>query len=352
MPTRAVKRHRVLRSDVAWAEVAQPWSVRPSRRVAAAEPSPVVSLARAHHEMHGKLPHIHRFLAALVLVATTATTAGAHPGSGIAVDRSGRVYFVDTGGGVWVIEPNGQLARHGEPRFHWMALDPDGQRSGRALPSIPGGEITALGSHPTLLLSSDVPIAIGRDGVLYYPELGSEGRLRIMQLPRSGARSLLAVLPVRAQGPALRWINGLAAGQDGSVYYTEDNAVRRIGRRGVVSTLAENLSVPDCAPVPGAGGGGPYLRGLAVADDGTVFVAASGCGAVLAITSQGRITPVLRATPPWSPTAVAVSSGAVYVLEYLHTAIEDRQAWVPRVRKIQPNGRIVDLAAVQRTTHH
>jgi streptogramin lyase len=64
----------------------------------------------------------------------------------------------------------------------------------------------------------------------------------------------------------LRWINGLAAGPDGSLYYTEDNAVRRIDQRGVPGT------------------DGPTLRGLAVAPDGVVFVAAAGCGAVLKIT--------------------------------------------------------------------
>jgi hypothetical protein len=78
-------------------------------------------------------------------------------------------------------------------------------------------------------------------------------------------------------------------------------------------------------------------------------VAASACGAVLAITPRGETRPVLRTTAPWSPTAVATSPGGVYVLEYLHTAAEDRQAWVPRVRKLLPSGSIVDVAAVQRT---
>lgn len=288
--------------------------------------------------MHRKL------LAAMILVAATATTIAAHPGSGIVVDRRGRVYFVDTGGGVWRIEPGGKLARHGDPRFHWMAIDESERPAGTRVPSIPGGEITAIGNNPTLLVSSDVPIAIGRDGALYYPELGRDGRLRIMRFTRSGERIAFALLPA-----ALRWINGLAAGQDGSLYYTEDRTVRRIDPRGVVSTLAENVTVPNCGSIPGTERGSePYLRGLAAAGDGTVFVAASGCGVVLRITSRGEIRPVLRTTSPWSPTAVATSPSGVYVLEYLHTAAEDRRAWVPRVRKILPNGSIVNVAAVRR----
>lgn len=297
--------------------------------------------------MQSTLSRINFPLAALILVAATAIVADAHPGSGIVVDRRGRVYFADTGGGVWVIGPGGKLARHGGPRFHWMAIDESERPSGTSLPSIPGGQITAVGNSPTLLLSSDVPIAIGREGTLYYPEFGRDERLRIMQFTRSGVRSALAVLPNGTQGAALRWINGLAAGPDGSIYYTEDKAVRRIDQRGVVFTLAESVSLRNCASIPGTEP--PYLRGLAVAVDGTVFAAASGCGAVLKITSRGEITPVLRTTSPWSPTAVAKSPSGVYVLEYLHTVVEDRQAWVPRVRKILPNGSVVNIAAVQRT---
>jgi DNA-binding beta-propeller fold protein YncE len=144
------------------------------------------------------------------------------------------------------------------------------------------------------------------------------------------------------------WINGLAAGSDGSLYYTQDATVRKIDARGVDFTLATSIAVPDCAPIPGIDAATPYLRGLAVAADGTVYVAASGCGAVLKITPKGKLTIVLQTTSPWSPTAVAVSPSGVYVQEYLHTATEDRLAWVPRVRKILPNGTIVSIAAVER----
>jgi DNA-binding beta-propeller fold protein YncE len=285
-------------------------------------------------------------LATMILIAVT--PAHAHPGSGIVVDRQGRVYFVDTGGGLWMIETNGKLVHRGDPRFHWMALDPGVRPAGAPLPSIRGGEIEVIGSDPTILLSSDVPIATGADGALYYPELGADQRLRIMRFTRAGARSVFAILPAR-QGPALQWINGLAAGPDGSLYYTEDKAVRRIDGRGVVTTVAENVAVRECASIPGNEPEvGPYLRGLAVKADGTVYVAAAGCGAVLKITSRGAITPVLRTTSPWSPTAVAISPSGVYVQEYLHTAAEIRRAWVPRIRKILPDGGIVDVAAVQR----
>lgn len=263
--------------------------------------------------MRCELDRVKLLLAALIVVVAGVTNSDAHPGSGIVVDRLGRVYFLDTGGGVWLIETNGKLVHHSDPRFHWMAIDESERRPGTPLPSIAGGEITAVGNNPTLLLSSDVPIAIGRNGALYYPEMGQDRRLRIMQMTRAGVRSVFALLPNSADRTALRWINGLAAGQDGVIYYTEDKAVRRINQRGVVSTVAENISLRDCTSIPGIESGSrPYLRGLAARADGTLIVAASGCGAVFEITQRGRITALLRTSSPWSPTAVALAPSGIY----------------------------------------
>ena len=106
-----------------------------------------------------------------------------------------------------------------------MALDESGRLSGARLPAIPSAEIAIL-VKPTLLISSDFPVAVGTDGSLYYPEFGADERLRIIRYTPAGARSERAILPTRG----LRWLNGLAAGLDGSLYYTEDKAVGKIAR--------------------------------------------------------------------------------------------------------------------------
>ena len=281
-----------------------------------------------------------------LLVACIAAAVVAHPGSGIVVDRNGTVYFLDTGSGVWKIDPGGKLTHFADPRFHWMAIDENAQPFSAPLPSPRGGEITAIGSKPTILVSSDVPLAVGSDGAIYFPELGADNRLRIVRFSRTGERSIHAVLP----SSGLRWINGLASAADGSLYYTEDRAVRKTDARGVVTTVVDAISIRDCAQIPGTDSGSqPYLRGLAVARDGALVVAASGCGAVLKITPRAEITTILRTASPWSPTAVADSPNGLYVLEYLHMEAEDRQAWVPRVRKVLPDGHVVDVAAVDRS---
>ena len=284
-----------------------------------------------------------------ILLALAPMIAIAHPGSGIVVDRNGNVYFMDTGSGVWKIAADGKLTRHEASRFHWMAIDGESRFAGASLPSVPSAELRSVGANPTLIVSSDFPIAVGQDGALYYPELGSDDRLRIMRFTSSRARSVHAILPSKSDGEKLSWINGLAAGADGSLFYTEDKAVRRIDSRGVITMLVEQVSVANCTHIPSIEPRSePFLRGLAVTVNGTIFVAATGCGAVLKITPAGQITTVLRTTAPWSPTAVAVADGTLYVLEYVHTAEENRPAWVPRVRTVSPKGTVATIATVTR----
>jgi outer membrane protein assembly factor BamB len=279
----------------------------------------------------------------LILLLTLAVSGSclAHPGAGIAVAADGRIYFVDTRGAVYSLERDGKIVRREGPAYHWFAYDAAGRFHGTGLPAIPGGQLRSAGP---LVLSSDVPVTIGTDGKLYYPEAAGS-RVRIVAVDRAGVISVRALLPpMQSEGRAAQWVNGLAAGPDGSLFYTEDAAVRKIDAQGRVSVIGARVTVPNCTATPGVGPElRPYLRGLAVAADGTVYVAASGCGALVKIDPRGRATTLLRTAAPWSPTAVAESAGEVYVLEYLHTASDDRTQWVPRVRKIARDGSVSTL---------
>lgn len=283
---------------------------------------------------------------ALFFVITLFCTVAAlaHPGASIAVAADGRVYFVDTGGGVFSIDAGGRLTREPGPAFHWFAFDPQKRFQKTPLPSTRDAEFRSAGS---VVLSSDYPVAIGADGKFYYPDPGGE-RVRIVGIEPSGARSVRATLPpIRRRGEIVKWINGLAAAADGSLYYSEDRAIRKIDRRGQITTVVEDVRVGNCASV--AGVDPPYLRGLAIAPDGSIYVASSGCAAVLRVDAKGKVSTVLRSSPPWSPTAVAVAGGSVYVLEYLHTPGDDRREWLPRVRRVASSGSVSTLAASTHT---
>ena len=273
--------------------------------------------------------------AALVLSASVY----AHPGSGIVVDRLGQIYFLDTGSGLWKIDTLGAVSHLSPLRNHWLAIDEkNGFTQGR-LPTDPGRDwvITAAGSNPTLLISTDFPLVIGQDGSLYYPS-ARETNVRIMRKGPTGGPSAWLTLPRSVAGAALGWINGLATGPDGSIYYTEDNAVRKITRQARVSTIATVTALANGPAIPGVETR-PYLRGLKVDANGVVYVADAADARVLKITPDGKATTILQLDSPWAPTDVAVFGDVVYVTEFTHDAGDDRITWMPRIRKITPDGR-------------
>jgi len=116
-----------------------------------------------------------------------------------------------------------------------------------------------------------------------------------------------------------------------------------------LTTFIDNVTLSGCDSVPEVGADlGPYFRGLDVDAQGTVFVAATGCRAVLKITADKKVTTVLRTSSPWSPTGVAVFGSDLYVLEYFHTPGDNRREWLPRIRKVTSNGRVVTVATIDR----
>src|SRR5262245_23775096 len=118
----------------------------------------------------------------LALSLLVSISVFAHPGSGIAVDRSGQVYFLDTGSGLWRIDGRVNLTPLSRTLFHWLTIDANSRFTSAHLPSGAGGDILPVGTNPTLLLSSDYPIATGQDGNLYYPSRSAGGGVRIMRL--------------------------------------------------------------------------------------------------------------------------------------------------------------------------
>jgi sugar lactone lactonase YvrE len=170
-----------------------------------------------------------------------------------------------------------------------------------------------------------------------------------VRLEPGGGRSVRARLPAVTSGGDLRWLNGLANGAGGALLFTDDKSVYRVSPSGEVAAVARDLRVPDCVAPPGDDDSRrPYLRGLAEAPDGTLWIAASGCSVLLRVSPKGQVEVALRAERPWSPTAVALGPGGVYVLEYLHTPGDDRRIWVPRVRRLTPDGRVELLVTVSR----
>jgi DNA-binding beta-propeller fold protein YncE len=275
-------------------------------------------------------------------------TASAHPGSGIVVDEYGQIYFTDTGKGVWKIDTKGKLTYIPASRFHWMTIDPGGNfaESQKSF-----GEyferVTPQSNKPALIMCSDFPLVVNKDGNIYYANTRPSTTKIIRRTP-DGKESVLA------SDKIFEYISDIATGADGSLYITEAsnanaNTIRKITIDGTVSIIATFV---------GKGGNDlpletvpSYCRGLAVDSTGTIYVAATGSRSVLRITPQGEVTTILQEPSPWTPTGVAISKGEVYVLEWHDVTpenLEVREAWIPQVRKIGLDGKVTTLATISR----
>ena len=102
----------------------------------------------------------------MLVTFVAAELGAAHPGSGIAVDREGQVYFTQTNGkGTWKIGLTGELILISAVRDHWLDIDLDGHFSRSNLKGFQ--RITPDEAKPTLLFNGNLPFTVNRDGNIY-----------------------------------------------------------------------------------------------------------------------------------------------------------------------------------------
>ncbi len=292
-------------------------------------------------------------LVVLIGMALLARAVSAHPGSAIVVDEKGQIFFTDTGHCVWKIDSEGKLTRFHNKGAHWMALDrmgrfprPDLDKwfAKRITPWLYKVPLEDSDRGSALILADGCPLAVHGDGDLYY----ANRNLEITRLSPDGKLTPLAS-NLSETTEKLRGVKGLASGPDGSLYAACPSAVLKIAMDGKVTTIVHPIALKDCDKNLPQDIPEPYLRGLAVDSRGTVYAAAAGCRRVLKIAPGGNVEVVLKSEPPWSPNGVAVHRDAVYVLENTNpNAAAGADEWVPRVRKLEPDGKVTTLATVSR----
>jgi hypothetical protein len=300
------------------------------------------------------IKRISAFLAGAGLVASFQLASSAHPASGIAVEPQGNVLFIYSRHGICKLDPQGRLSYiHRIDDGHWMCLDPAGTFS-HTQPKY-FERISADGVTPAIIFAGGgSPIALLPDGYLYYVSGPEDLRPAGLRLARSSpGREASPFAPTLKQATQDRGITGLAAGADGALYVACPNAVFKIQSNGTFSTLADPIQLAGCDvdyPDNNTNSILPSLRGLAADKQGIVFAAATACHCVVKITPAGKVEQVLKASRPWSPTGVAEYKGDVYVLEYTHANEPFATGWLPRVRKIAPDGTVSTLVAITSQT--
>src|SRR5262245_44357423 len=172
----------------------------------------------------------------------------AHPGSGIAVDRDGQVYFQDSvGRAIWKIDTAGRLTKFSDKHGgHWMALDTEGSLARSDVS--PVERITPPGVRPALIVADGgAPIAVCRDGNLYYGLRlldGDRVAVGLTRISPDGKRTPFAADATKAIENL--GITGLAPGPNGSLYVACPSAVLKVSMDGKSTTIAKPVVVTDC----------------------------------------------------------------------------------------------------------
>jgi len=285
---------------------------------------------------------------AIGLILSCAVQLGAHPPTALVTDGGGNVYFAYWGG-TWKLGANGQLSKIHANDFHFLAIDNIG---GFANSDTPLLRITSAGSRPALFAFSDYQAVFHTDGYLYLAPW-SVGRIRLERMRPGGSKSVFvdaAVDPriARKGGRHEGGVLAIASGPNGMLYVSDGASIWTVSSQGAISPLAQSIVVPGCATDLPAELPKPHIRSLAVTPTGDVYAAAIGCRAVLRVAASGQITPILRAESPWSPCAVAVANGDMYVMEYDNPLAERPDEGRPRIRKLARDGRVSSLAVLDK----
>lgn len=278
-----------------------------------------------------------RLAALAVLLLIPAAAARAHPGTGIAVDRQGRVYFTDLKR-IWRWEPGGRVtavvtARHS----HAIRLDADGCLEGEHLTYDPLSERWQSSAwrleedgtvRDTAPAAEGFPFlftpAVAPDGTRYYAHVDNNRR-DVSEIHRRTPGGRTELLAGGAYGYAdgvgreARFgpIGAIAVGPGGELYVTDEVAVRKVPPSGRVTTLARGgrLLKPSFFARHFEGRFGKMM-GLAVDSRGNVFAANYGAGRVVAVAPSGKVSSVMESGDSWSPSGVALSGEDLFVLEY------------------------------------
>lgn len=296
-------------------------------------------------------------------VAFILALVGACPASvsGIAVDKSGNVYFSDwIGNRIWRIDARGTATTLAARHTHHLVLDLEGNVWGEHVSPdggvaslwkmTPGGtlsDVIAPAHRSQRPLFEGGAFAVAPDGSVVTVHECALYRI----LPKSAAKWTGSNCSERAwTDDALRFAHlhgSMAWDQNGVLYFTDARTVRKIWPDLSATTLG-GRPVPLFSEPQGDEAKFNRALGLGVDSDGAMYVADSDSG-VVRIGPNGAIQLISRSGWFWSPTGLTVMDRNVYVVENRPGYLRPLGTFIgdPRVRKIQRNGTAATLFTVR-----
>ncbi len=190
----------------------------------------------------------------------------------------------------------------------------DSVRTLAGLPETPG---SLDGTNATARFNDPAGIAIATDGTVFVADNQNHALRRI---GTNGVVTTLAGLlgtpgAADGSGSTARFDSptGLALGPDGALYVSDtgNHTIRRVTLAGAVTTLAGSAGSADYADGPASAVRFNQPLGLAVAPDGTVFVADSGNHLIRVIATNGTVS-VLAGNPETFGSADGTGTNAFF----------------------------------------
>ena len=190
----------------------------------------------------------------------------------------------------------------------------DSVRTLAGLPETPG---STDGTNNTARFNDPAGIAIATDGTIFVADNQNHA---IRRIGTNGVVTTLAGLPgapgsADGSGSSARFDSptGLALGPDGALYVSDtgNHTIRRVTTNGVVITLAGSAGNADYADGPATAARFNQPLGLAIAPDGTVFVADSGNHLIRVTATNGTVS-VLAGNPETFGSADGTGTNAFF----------------------------------------
>jgi DNA-binding beta-propeller fold protein YncE len=227
----------------------------------------------------------------------------------------------------------------------------DSVRTLAGLPETPG---SADGTNAAARFNDPAGLAIAADGTIFVADNQNHA---IRRIGTNGVVTTLAGslgTPGSADGSGSNarfdGPTGIALGSDGALYVcdTGNHTLRRVATNGVVTTLAGAAGNADFADGPAATARFNQPLGLAVAPDGTIFVADSGNHLIRIIATNGIVS-VLAGNPETFGSADGTGTNAFFNSPVGLALAPDGSLFVSdannfTLRKVTPAGVVTTIA--------
>lgn len=273
----------------------------------------------------------------------------AHPGGGlIALDANTVIFGDSMYNAVWLLEKGKkQQALAKNFHAHWTTRGLDGWIYSESFQEIGGAlfRIDLVGAAPLKVAEEsqvNAPVfAVGKRGEIIF----QKAALIVERFPDGTVERFRGAGEVAKGQPPLQQVIAYQWASDETLYLSDGNHLRRVGKDGVVRLVAQvdgKLPILKGPKIWNSTGGAPRIWSIAIDERKSIYAALPDIGQVVRIDTDGSQHVVDRSTAGWRVTAVATFGGSLFLLES-----SDSTNAGQRVRVIRGSGLVEMLGQIE-----